>query len=428
MRAAGFSMRGPWHPGLLVALCLAPAPVRAEASVPAPAAGTVAVLPARVTGAGDQAEETGTLLTGTLVARLKPVGGFDVVSAEEVAAVMRTEAQRQGFGADDPAVLADVAGALGARVLVVSDVNAAGTTLSWSASLVDAGSGQVLRRATVQGRDVAGLAAQVDELVLRLAGREREAELRGSRAARRLGFTSAADLEAFRAFRQRRPDATTAESLTEFIVERNVESDALAVAQASLFCLASATAAVACAAVPFSLVPMFNFQLAWVALGVLLGGALLAPLSAALGVAGMALVVVDALDLRRVRVRASGCCRNDADIHDAERRDGVRKAAALAVLASGPLLLFAPYALSAMHALGQVALVGAGVGYLRADASREYKNAPVMSANNILYNAGYFLAALLVCGGFLAVTPVGLVLLAWPERSAVDPAARQGEP
>ena len=93
---------------------------------------------------------------------------------------------------------------------------------------------------------------------------------------------------------------------------------------------------------------------------------------------------------------------------------------ALAVLMTGPVLLFAPYVLFTAQLMSQVVLVGAGIGYLQADATKAYKRTPAMRANILLYNVGYYAAAGLMCLGCLAATPVGLLLTAWPAKRVVD--------
>ncbi|MEW5855350.1 MAG: hypothetical protein AB2A00_41635 [Myxococcota bacterium] len=300
-----------------------------------PEAPALAVMPMAVrlgTGADNDASS---LLTSALTAHLSATGHHRILGMDEIQALLENEAARQGVGCTDDGCLAEIAGALGARLVVAGEVEKVGRALQWTARLVDRQADAAVGRGLVTGGNVQELAAQAYELALQLQGRADEARLSGPAAQRRLGFLSAADLEDFRRQRERRPAASLSDVLTEYIIGHNRESRALAVGQAISFGLAAACLV---PVLPINCVAtQTGIALLPVTLGLFATSFLMGLSSAVATLVGVVLVVVDEMDPGRVPVSRQGCCRDDARIVDAERDRNLLRAAAMAVLLSGPM-------------------------------------------------------------------------------------------
>ncbi|MEW5849555.1 MAG: hypothetical protein AB2A00_12125 [Myxococcota bacterium] len=294
-------------------------------SSPAPAptdAEVVAVLPVRVQ-AGGQSRSLGEILEVRLAGQLSERSGWRVITTRELEEVARVEGMRQQAGCnDDGSCLAELAGAMGARRLVSSDVTGAAPVLLWTAALVDVGSGEVLQRAEVRGSDSSALFAQASEMALTLLGKADQVSLEGEAAQRRLGLGSPEALAEFRAFRVAHPQLATHEAFTAWVIEQNRESRRLALvgllllsAPALLFPLSAffnmVTIQQTLEFPPTTILPLaYCASLATV--GSLLGAVVL-------GSAGAVVTTLDALDTGRRDVDVKGCCRKDEDILDAER-------------------------------------------------------------------------------------------------------------
>lgn len=304
---------------------------------PAVSTDSIAVLPMRAQSQDAAAEPMAALLTNLLTTRLAEVASRKVISADEVADLLRHEADRQQVGCNDDGCLAEIAGALGARFLVVGGISQAGSEVLWEASLVDQQTAQVVEHSLVRVRKLGALPAQVEDVALRLSGRGADVGLEG--AGDRLGFVDAGALAAFRSFRAAHADLAPSEALTEFIMERNRENGWLAAAEVGAFAatlplilLTSASAAMSwgLAAFPFGLPQIFAV------LTMVTGALLLAALTT-----GVVLVVLDAMNVGRVKIRRSGCCRDDAALLDAEKESTLQRLASGAVVSMGAAALAA---------------------------------------------------------------------------------------
>ena len=127
----------------------------------------------------------------------------------------------------------------------------------------------------------------------------------------------------------------------------------------------------------------------------------------------------------RDRVRASGCCRDDAEIADAERSLPWEGAAGWAALAGGPA-----FALGLLAALAEGVVLTTLVGALGPQLEMARKN---QGKPNDLQTTGSlaciscsicapFAFGMVTPWPFLVGIPTGLFLVLWPPKAALDDA------
>lgn len=388
-----------------------PSPEKASAAQEA-----LAVLPVATTLNEPGVSDAAILLAGSLTARLAAFPDYRVIGADEVAELLRNEQDRQSVGCSDAACLAELAGALGARWVVTGELAKLGDAYVWTASLVDQHTTDVKQRAQARGRSFGALAAQVEEVAYTLLGRASEVSLDDAGARKRLGFVEKKDFEAFRTYRAQHAEMTTADALTRFIIEHNVESNALAIAQAVLFTASS-------------LVPGIVVFLGLTGVGVttylnlaplgalfVLAALLVLPVGPVLMGTAVTLAIVDALDRGRVRVRASGCCRDEEALEEAASASGLRRAAGI-VVTMGTLFAFLSY----FVALGPYSIISVVLPRLSSQfrLGARGDDPLVISVNTLgsmIYTAAFF-AFPLVAGTSLVS---GLLLLFWPDKGLVE--------
>jgi hypothetical protein len=358
------------------------------------------------------------LLTSTLTLEVAAKGPYRVVSLDELSELLQNEASRQGMGTDDPGVVREMAGALGAEFLVQSSVVLYHGELSWQATLTRTADGAIVNRFAVTGQSLRALSSQVSELVLGLLGREAETRLKGQAAQTRFGFSSAEDLEEFARFRSSQPKHSTQETLTRFILERNLESRVLAAAQATLFLMASLPLPLVTALTVVGFFLLAPYPLAVFALFPC--NLLLCATSMGLGAMGVSLVGLDALNVRHVSVLQNGCCRDDAEIRDEERDTGWHRAAAFLALLAGPSTL------AGQVAAGSVAFLLGGLMFQALGQPRS-ASPIVVSLATAPFGCSIvlFLLSLPMC---CVTTSSGACLLFWPARHAVEPVSATQPP
>lgn len=415
-------MRHGWGWVLAAGVLVSAAPAQGAKAATEPQ--RLAVLPVHVgTDPGPELASAAALITASLGLNLEKTQAFVVLSPDEVDALLQNMGERQSLGCDDAACLAELAGVLGARLVVSGEVTHVANTWAFSAALTDSYTTTTLQRATARASTVQGLSAQMEDVALRLAGMEDQAELRGHRTRRRLGLDSLSDLKAFRSYREDRPDLSVQETFTGFIVDRNSESTLLAAAEAAAFVGAAGVTGV-------MMVTGFTAWMVFVSLGQwvpLLGlsGVILAlvPVALGLGSLGLVLAVLDAFNFRRVKVKAQGCCRQDADINDAEQDDGVRKALALATVMVGPTVAAALGMGYLVFGTATTLLWLSGLGrpITQFYTSADYGAVEESVANNCFF-AAFACSVPLACMPLLCGSPVGMLLLAWPTPSMVSAA------
>ena len=344
------------------------------------------------------------LLNGALASQLGRLSHHRIIAADEVEALLENETRNQAVGCDDVQCLAELAGALGARLVVTGQLLGAGNRMLWNASVVDQQQGVVTARGSVQGPDLSSVHAQADDLALQLLGRS--AELQGEAGARRLGFGDAKTMAEFQAYRSQRPTAPTDEALTDFLVDHNRESPWLAWAQVAAFFAAGACL--------LPVAPSLVLSIAMGDVGLGLGypvvavAALAMLVSLGLGITGLSLVALDAADVGHRRVKRTGCCRRDADLRDRLRPTSTEIALAVTSALVGPVL-------ATLSAAGMVAgfVLIANTGLGTAPSVLDYF--AEVAALAMLPVAG---CCLLGLGG--ASAAAGIWLLAMPQRAYLE--------
>ena len=342
--------------GLWVTLVLLGAAGPGGAAEPPP---PVAVFPVAIKVPLASPQDASTLLTSLLTDAVAQTGRFRVLGADEVSALIAQEAERQGMGCSDDGCLAELAGALGVRLVVGSDVTGQEGALLWSVSLVDQMDSTVVRRASVPGANLEELVPQVAEVALVVAGDEEGAALQGEAARRRFGLRSKEDLAQFAAYRKAHPKASTPDAFTSFILEHNVESRALSVATAVALATGVLGTAAATVLAGASVTGLLLFGLAV---------PLLLPLQLVLGLVGLGavtvglvLAVVDSQNTGRVVVDRKGCCRNDRELRAAARQTGWHRGSSAIALLAGAALLLAGWTLPLV---GAALVYGSSVAFL----------------------------------------------------------------
>lgn len=104
------------------------------------------------------AKDDAKALDRLLLAELGRVQGIEVVSAAEIRRMAALEGEKQSLGCDDEGCLAELAGAMGARLVVFGTVSTLGERTTMTLSLFDAASAGAIKRASVDGRRAADLA------------------------------------------------------------------------------------------------------------------------------------------------------------------------------------------------------------------------------------------------------------------------------
>jgi hypothetical protein len=385
---------------------------------------TLAVLPPTVEG-GAADQEVGALLASLLATRLAVLGGIPVFSADEVQALLTNEATRQHLGAKDDGLLSELAGNMGARRLVTSHLVRGDAGLTWDVSVVSQTDGQVLQRARAQSGTAQGLVGQVDEVTLQLLGRGREASLTTAAARHRLGLTRQGDLDAFRRYREGHPTLSTQEAFTSFLLDHNLESKRLAMAQAVLLTIPAVAFSGACCLLvtgQYGILygrPEISLVTVPASLPLVAAGSLAALVASVLS-------VVDLLDLGRVRVKESGCCRDDSAIAEEEQDNRFRLGTSVWSALSG--------AGTVMLSVGTLTLAGSVLvvpGILMKPPTGTPRPNPVFLPAALLYNLAFFVLPACCCGTTCVGCASGLTTLV-PPRSVVEsgslPALEEDDP
>lgn len=146
--------------GLAVALSLVLGPAAARAETV-----KIAVMQLKAPGFDREVVEN---LYGIMVAEIDSVEGMQVVSRDEIEAMLGFEQQKSLLGCDDTSCLAEIAGALGVDKVVAGKVGKVGNTYVININMIDHASARVEKRLV---RTVKG---EVDILIVTIAevGRE----------------------------------------------------------------------------------------------------------------------------------------------------------------------------------------------------------------------------------------------------------------
>jgi hypothetical protein len=143
-----------------------PATSATSATTAAPARIKVLVLDVKSTVLNKSEIET---LTSLITAHLGAYGQLDVLSGDDVKRLIDLEGQKQVIGCDQRSCLAELAGAMGANLVVFGQAGRLGSTTVVTLNLFDAQKGQAVARRPVEVQDLGELPARVataiDEMV-----------------------------------------------------------------------------------------------------------------------------------------------------------------------------------------------------------------------------------------------------------------------
>lgn len=98
--------------------------------------------------------EVGRVVEGVVLERLSRVASLDVVGAADVKQMMDLEASKTAAGCDEASCLAELAGAMGAKLVVFGDVAAVGSLVVANLSLFNSVSARSEGRVTIQKKSV----------------------------------------------------------------------------------------------------------------------------------------------------------------------------------------------------------------------------------------------------------------------------------
>lgn len=110
------------------------------------------------------------LLQRVLVQELARAEGLDVIGSADLQRLADLSAQQSTAGCDDggDACLAEIADAMGAGLVVFSEVGRLGGRVIWQLGLWDQSAGRIVARASIEDSDVAALGSHVDDAVVAL--------------------------------------------------------------------------------------------------------------------------------------------------------------------------------------------------------------------------------------------------------------------
>ncbi len=135
----------------------------------------------------DQAE----IVTGLVTARLQRYPKVAVVSGADIREMIALEAQKQTTGCDDASCLSEVAGALGAELLVTGTLGRLGEQYIVTLNLIDVTKASAVARATAEMNDLSDAPAKLRPAVDRLVAPMRARV--GDVVEEELGFFALAD-------------------------------------------------------------------------------------------------------------------------------------------------------------------------------------------------------------------------------------------
>lgn len=414
---------------LLVALAMlhpaqtATEPVPAPGSTNAPAGApvqpavkrSVLVLPVTVPkDAAAEVSQTAGVLERGLTRAFRRHGAFQELTLAEVRARVGKAAESQMSGCDEETCLAGLAEALGADLLLQTRLSKEQGLWVARISMLDRRSATTTLRRELRVRSVDALLDSIDTLVRDLSGGA-ALVISDPALAERLGTTPAV-ADQLREKLTREPGTTAAAAWTDHIIDRNRESEVLAVLEGAL--LLSGGIVISLVSLPMVFVSITGstafFPEAPAAVGgsapasdtytfrlVYLMGQGLLPLiafSALIPVAvALMLAVVDRMDLGRIPVRRDGCCRDEARIRNAAKPGWGRRVAPLLALAAGAIGLLWP--------LG-VALATAAAGPLAVGLGSAFSSGLIPRGPGIQLPLGPFVGIYL---GVLAFQTLGIV-------------------
>ncbi len=107
-------------------------------------------------------------LVGLVAARIAQTPELDVVAGADLRRMVELEAEKQTVGCTASSCLAEIAGAMGAELVVFGDLSRVGSTMILNLNTYDAARAQSVGRVSVRGRDLDEIVAKLDPAVLEL--------------------------------------------------------------------------------------------------------------------------------------------------------------------------------------------------------------------------------------------------------------------
>jgi len=131
-------------------------------------------------------------MSSVLLNELSRREGMSVISQADVRALLELEANKQMLGCDDTKCMTEIAGSLGAELMISSELARAGETFVVSLALISVAEARVVRRAEGRSRGTDEVATEAIAAALHdLFRAGLPAELQGPRALSRRGFKAA---------------------------------------------------------------------------------------------------------------------------------------------------------------------------------------------------------------------------------------------
>ena len=153
------------------ALLLAAGGVSAQSATDAPQADhklSVMVLEPSATNPDDKA--IATAVSGLIPVELAVVDGLEVLAAADVKQMIEYEAEKQAIGCSDNSCLAELAGALGADLVIFGDVSRLGTLIIVNINLFDSVKTRAAGRISIQTKNVEELPGKLEPAMKKLVG------------------------------------------------------------------------------------------------------------------------------------------------------------------------------------------------------------------------------------------------------------------
>lgn len=362
-----------------------------------------------------------TMLTQALTTALARTSKAQVVSYDEMAALVAHETNRLRLGCEGCAE--NLKSVLGVQRVVSSNVAVAAGDYVWTVTVADVRTAVVLSSTQVRAGTAAALLARAEEVALALTGKPDTSRLEGPNAQQRLGFARAQDVEDLRRYRNNHPHLPLSSAVTQFIVEHNQESRLLALAEAGAVVTSIVLAVGACGLVGVGMLAPKGLLL------VTSCGACTLTMAGQLALlAAGVLLLLDVMDFGRVEVSADGCCRDDAALQDAESRTDWTRVLGVLLLLSGPT----GAALATLATLGGLFLALVVVAAAR-QPLQPYQGEATLQGR--LLGATFIVSVLAAAGALLVlgiITPtVGIIQFMLGPRPLVNEAPRtkaQGSP
>jgi TolB-like protein len=109
-----------------------------------------------------------TVVAGLLPIELATVDALEVLSAADVKQMVELEAEKEAMGCSDNSCLAELAGALGADLVVFGDVSRLGALIIVNINLFDSVKARAAGRISIQTKDIESLPAELTAAVRKL--------------------------------------------------------------------------------------------------------------------------------------------------------------------------------------------------------------------------------------------------------------------